>query len=636
MLSTLSFHINKISSSDDANVDDLVSELRRISIYSRTPDAILKKNIQTILSKQKVEKEQKEAVVLEKREEMDSTEKRRTFNFDNGPEVHLEDLGGLDEQKAIVQKFIDINVKHSQFYKQMGFDRPLKNILINGPMGSGKTSLALAIANMIGNDFVRLNLYDERLYSSLNDNKIKTFVKLMIKNQPCTIILEDLDHFFGKEGGANKDLERKMSNQLAEFLEETKNLDIFVISTVHKIEKLSGLFARAGRFELQIDLRVPDEIEREKILFKLLKDKKVAEIDIKELAIQTAGFVAADLVNMVHKAAELSIDRYLKDHALNGNEGKVNGAENEENGFAKDDNKDKLKITEIDLLGASRLINPIIKKEGFNMMPSTTWDDIGALRDLKSELEKLIVRPIKEPEMCAKFNIKRQAGVLLYGPPGCGKTMLAKAVANACKANFIYVKGPELLSKYVGDSEKAVRGLFERARLSSPCLIFFDEIDGLCPKRTNEGNQVIERVVNQLLTEMNGLEDLNQIYLVGATNRPDIIDRAILRPERLGIHLYVPLPIFEDRLDILRTIITKRPVDPNFNIDDFSKTHNMDNYSGADLNALVEAAARNAAWSGENRNHINYNDFQVAYSQSKSSISESDIKYYEKLYGTFN
>lgn len=640
MLKELAFHIDRLTSSKDLSLDDLLSELKSTARYRQTPIGTLKTNVQKLLESNKKTQNQEESPALEKREEIDGTEKRRTFNFDNGPLIMLDDLGGMDEQKSTVMKFIDINVRNKHLYEQLGFNRPLKNILINGPMGSGKTSLALAIANLIGYDFVRLNLYDERLYSSLNDNKMKAFVKLMIKNQPCTIILEDLDQFFGKEGSANKDLEKKMSNQLADFLEETKGLDIFVIATVHKIEKLSGLFARAGRFELQIDLKIPDEIEREKILTKLLEDKKLGNVDINEVTMLTSGFVSADLVNMIHKAAELSIHRYISQKTQDNNES-INRHEKtnlnvEINGVDSSNNRFELEIIQSDLLAALKLINPIIKKEGFNMMPSTTWDDIGALNNLKTELDKLIVRPIKEPETCAKFNIKRQAGILLYGPPGCGKTMLAKAVANACKANFIYVKGPELLSKYVGDSEKAVRGLFERAKLSSPCLIFFDEIDGLCPKRTNEGNQVIERVVNQLLTEMNGLDDLNQIYLIGATNRPDIIDRAILRPERLGIHLYVSLPTENDRFDILKTIINKRPIDPSFDIKKFANQHPMENYSGADLNALIEAAARNAAWSGDGRNFINYDDFKVAYSQSKASIGESDIKYYEKLYGTFN
>lgn len=640
MLKELTFHINKISQSNTLSVDELVTALKNTTRYKQTPVGTLKLNVEKILAARKKVEEPQQNAELSKREELDSPEKRRTFNFDNGPYVNLEDLGGLKQQKKQILKFLNINVKNKELYKEIGFDRPLKNILINGPVGSGKSSIALAIANLIGNDFVRLNLYDERLYSSLNDNKMKAFTKLMIKNQPCTIILEDLDQFFGKEGGANKDLERKMSNQLAEFLEETKGLDIFVIATVHKIEKLAGLFTRNGRFELQLDLNIPDEIEREQIIEKLLEGKKISEVDIKELSLLTSGFVSADLVNMIHRAAELCIQRCVietEDYQEGISNGTLNGVHTNENDNKINTKYDgELKINQHDLLNAITLTNPIIKKEGFNMMPSTTWNDIGALSNLKADLEKLIVRPIKEPEMCAKFNIKRQAGVLLYGPPGCGKTMLAKAVANACKANFIYIKGPELLSKYVGDSEKAVRGLFERAKLSSPCLIFFDEIDGLCPKRTNEGNQVIERVVNQLLTEMNGLEDLNQIYLIGATNRPDIIDRAILRPERLGIHLYVPLPTYEDRLDILRTIISKRPVDEEFKVDIFCKNNCLKNFSGADLNALVEAAARNAAWCGEERSHIVYKDFMIAYSKSKASISDADIKYYEKLYGTFN
>ena len=257
-------------------------------------------------------------------------------------------------------------------------------------------------------------------------------------------------------------------------------------------------------------------------------------------------------------------------------------------------------ILQKDFDNAQEVIVPIGKKEGFNMVPDTNWEDVGAQDDLKSELIKAIINPINNPERCKLFNIKPHAGVLLYGLPGCGKTLLAKAIAHAANANFISIKGPELLNKYVGESERAIRSLFQRAKECSPCLIFFDEFDALCPKRGSDGNQVTERIVNQQQTEMNGVEDLRNVYIIGATNRPDIIDSAILRPGRQGTHLYVPIPSKEDRLDILKACTRKMPIDKDIDLKTIAYDIKLKNFTGADISALVENAAKNAAWAGIN------------------------------------
>ena len=617
--SQLKRQICEILRKEDLSSEDIVERLKSMSEYRKTGSNILKTYVEKILD------ELKPKPILKKRETMEpeenNKEQKKTVLFDDYPVLSFDQLGGLEEQKESIRRFIEINIKNNELYSRLGFDRALKNIVINGPIGSGKTSLALATADLIGYDRIKLNLYDDRVYSSLRDNKLKSFLKLIIQNQPCTIIFDDFDSFFGKEGSANKDQENKIIANLHEFFEKTKTLDVIIIATVSKIEKIKQNFIRPGRFEFTIDIGLPEEKERQLIIETMLKDKVCFDINHEELAHLTSGFVAVDLENMIHKAGELAIERYISEKET----------QPKENGHKES----VITIQANDFIHAIGKTSPIFKREGFTTVPSIKWDDIGALSNLKTELEKLIVRPIKEPELCIKFGIKRQAGVLLYGPPGCGKTMLAKAVAHECKANFIYVKGPELLSKYFGESEKSVRGLFERAKLSAPCLIFFDEIDGLCPKRSTEGNQVIERVVNQLLTEMNGLDDMNQVYLIGATNRPDIIDRAILRPERLGVHLYVPMPAKEDRLDIIKTIIKKKPVDSVFDVEAFLNKYELKNYSGADLNALVEAAARNAAWGDEGRHEINTSDFEHAVKNSKPSMNVSDIEYYATLYKTF-
>ena len=607
LLKELEREIDKITNGQSMTVDRITENLKKVRKYRNASIKILKTNIKKIIKNQN-------GIDLEKKGQNDEAKNliEKANIFDPPSEINFSDLGGLEKIKKEIKQFIKINIKNRDLYKKLGFSRSRKNLLIKGPEGIGKTSLALAIVNEIGYNHIKLNLFDGRISSTLNDNKLSMFLLNLVKNSPCTIILDDLDVFFKSASGNAKDNNRKIIRKLVDFFDYTVDLNVFVIGTVNKIENLSGDFLREGRFDKIIEMGIPEEEERKKILVKMLEQKNCHDdVDLKQIVEMTAGYVASDLNSLTYKTAEISIDEFIT-------------------------NNTELKMKNDYFLRALKTINPIIKKDGFTTIPETSFSDIGALESLKKELENLILNPMRNPEICNKFNITRKAGILLYGPPGCGKTMLAKAVANACKANFIYVKGPELLSKYFGESEKAVRGLFERARLSSPCLIFFDEIDGLCPKRSTDGNQVIERVVNQLLTELNGIGDTNQIYIIGATNRPDIIDKAILRPERLGVHLYVPLPSKNDRVKILETILKKRPICKNVDIKKLNELFNLKNFSGADLNAFVEAAARNAAWNrGGFKDLIDMEDFKEGVKKCKASINDEDLVYFDKLLQNF-
>ena len=285
-------------------------------------------------------------------------------------------------------------------------------------------------------------------------------------------------------------------------------------------------------------------------------------------------------------------------------------------------------------------IQPTSKREGFSTIPNVSWENVGGLKDLREELYYDIVLPIINPQKLKLVGISKAAGVLLYGPPGCGKTLLAKAVANEAKANFISIKGPELLNKYVGESERAIRSLFIRAKNSSPCIIFFDELDALVPKRSNENNNSSERVVNQLLTEMDGLEDRKQIFIIAATNRPDIIDPAMLRPGRLDKLLYVPLPDYEDRCSILSTITKNLKLDKDINFDNINNDKRMEGFSGADIAALVREAQLHALKrlnqkEKENEEinefNINMSDFEYSLNNILPSVSLNDKKKYENL-----
>jgi ribosome biogenesis ATPase len=281
---------------------------------------------------------------------------------------------------------------------------------------------------------------------------------------------------------------------------------------------------------------------------------------------------------------------------------------------------------------AAKEVQPAAKREGFSTVPDVCWDAVGSLKDLKEELEQWVCRPVRQPELFAKMGIKPEAGVLLFGPPGCGKTLVAKAVANASNANFISVKGPELLSKYVGESERAVRQVFQRAATSAPCIVFFDELDSLCPTRSGEGNQASERVVNQLLTEMDGMNSRKGVFVIGASNRPDTIDGAMLRPGRLGKLVYVPLPDHAGRVDILSTCLKGKPLDPAVDLNALAAR--VPRFSGADLAHLCHEAAMHVINRGGDV--IQDVDFDSALTKCKPSVSELDESRYDKMRQTFS
>jgi ribosome biogenesis ATPase len=372
---------------------------------------------------------------------------------------------------------------------------------------------------------------------------------------------------------------------------------------------------------------------REEMIISITKKNKISKnINFKEIAKKTPGYLAADLQSLARSAGHNAINRLIK---ANKN---------------TDLDLENLYIEQEDFNYALTQIQPTSKREGFTTIPNITWDDIGGLKELREELYYDIVLPIIEPSKLKIVGISKAVGVLLYGPPGCGKTLLAKAVANEAKANFISIKGPELLNKYVGESERAIRSLFIRAKNSSPCIIFFDELDALVPKRSQENNNSSERVVNQLLTEMDGLEDRKQIFIIAATNRPDIIDPAMLRPGRLDKLLYVPLPDFNDRCSILETITKNLKLDKDIELNKINMDKRMEGFSGADIAALVREAQLHALKrlnekekekikNGDNDINdkeevefkINMSDFEYSLNNILPSVSLNDKKKYENL-----
>ena len=487
--------------------------------------------------------------------------------------------------------------------------------------------------------------------SGESEQNIRGLFQEAANSSPALIFIDEIDSIAGKKEQASKDMEKRVVSQLLSCLDSLSK-EVFVIAASSRPETLDAGLRRSGRFDREILLQVPDEALREDILKALTKKVPMdsSVINTKTLAKATPGYVPADLDALIREAGLQAVDRIskqLEEKGGNKNSEKIgNTLENfyqaiEKEGIDLGEKPEKIKeeeevklddvkLVSEDFTLALQTIQPTAKREGFAVVPDMTWDDVGALNELKHELEISLILPIKSPEKFKRFHINAPAGVLLYGPPGCGKTLLAKAVANSSQANFISIKGPELLNKYLGESERAVRSLFSRARASSPCIIFLDEVDALCPKRGTDGtNQASERVVNQFLTELDGIDSRKEVYIIAATNRPDILDPAMLRPGRLDKLLYVPLPNKLERASILKSLTRKSPLDVSLVIEKVAFDNRCDGFTGADLASLVREAGLMAIIEG--RDWIGQSHFFKALEKITPSLSEKDRLSYETL-----
>ncbi|NXN30388.1 NVL protein, partial [Nycticryphes semicollaris] len=536
------------------------------------------------------------------------------------PSVKFEDVGGNDETLKEICKML-IHVRHPEVYNHLGVIPP-RGFLLHGPPGCGKTLLAQAIAGEL--ELPMLKVAATEMVSGVSgesEQKLRELFEQAVTSAPCVLFIDEIDAITPKREVASKDMERRIVAQFLTCMDDLNNVaattQVLVIGATNRPDSLDPALRRAGRFDREICLGIPDEAAREKILRTLCRKLKLPEsFEFHQLARLTPGYVGADLMALCREAAIYTVSRILiksEDQKRKHVHAGGNTAE-ESTGTETDildelhrlldllknqdplpeDQLQKLCIEMNDFIVALSSVQPSAKREGFVTIPDVTWADIGALEDVREELTMAILAPVRNPEQFKALGLTTPAGVLLAGPPGCGKTLLAKAVANESGLNFISVKGPELLNMYVGESERAVRQVFQRARNSAPCVIFFDEVDALCPRRSDHESGASVRVVNQLLTEMDGLENRRQVFIMAATNRPDIIDPAILRPGRLDKTLYVGLPPPEDRLAILRTITkngTRPPLDTDVNLEEIAYSQQCDCYTGADLSALVREAS---------------------------------------------
>uniref|UniRef100_A0AAR2KXZ9 AAA+ ATPase domain-containing protein n=1 Tax=Pygocentrus nattereri TaxID=42514 RepID=A0AAR2KXZ9_PYGNA len=517
-----------------------------------------------------------------------------------GPElqqsaVKFEDVGGNEETLTELCKLL-IHMRHPEVYQQLGVVPP-RGFLLHGPPGCGKTLLAQAVAGEM--ELPMLKVSAPELVSGVSgesEQKLRELFEQAVSNAPCVLFIDEIDAITPKREVASKDMERRIVAQLLTCMDDLNSLSVpaqvLVIGATNRPDALDPALRRAGRFDREICLGIPDEGTRLRILKTLCRKLKLpADFDFRQLARLTPGYVGADLMALCREAAMSAVNRVLLHTAasdsltpqvradpsvtqieLNTGASSFQGelvqllALLKKSESLSEEQLAGLCILMDDFKASLTSVQPSAKREGFATVPDVTWDDIGALQDIREELTMAILAPVRSPEQFRALGLNAPAGVLLAGPPGCGKTLLAKAVANESGLNFISVKGPELLNMYVGESERAVRQVFQRGRNSAPCVIFFDEIDALCPRRSGHESGASVRVVNQLLTEMDGLETRRQVFIMAATNRPDIIDPAVLRPGRLDKTLYVGLPPPADRHAILVTI-TKGGTKPRLESD---------------------------------------------------------------------
>merc|ERR1712134_94039 len=488
-------------------------------------------------------------------------------------EVGYDDVGGARKQMAQIREMVELPLRHPGLFKAIGI-KPPRGILLYGPPGTGKTLIARAVANETGAFFFLINGPEimSKMAGESESNLRKAFEEAE-KNSPAIIFIDELDSIAPKREKTNGEVERRIVSQLLTLMDGLKQRShVIVMAATNRPNSIDPALRRFGRFDREVDIGIPDAVGRLEILRIHTKNMKLhEEVDLETVAAETHGHVGADLAALCSEAALQQIREKmdlidLEDETIDA------------------EVLDSLAVTMEDFRFAMGKSTPSALRECVVEVPTVTWDDVGGLENVKRELQELVQYPVEHPEKFLKFGMMPSRGVLFYGPPGCGKTLLAKAIANECQANFISIKGPELLTMWFGESEANVRDVFDKARSAAPCVLFFDELDSIAKSRGGSGGDAggaSDRVINQVLTEMDGMGAKKNVFIIGATNRPDIIDPAILRPGRLDQLMYIPLPDEGSR---------KAPVAKEVDLDYLAKMTR--GFSGADLTEICQRAVK--------------------------------------------
>jgi len=535
------------------------------------------------------------------------------------PTVTYEDIGGMKQIVQKVREMIELPLRHPELFERLGVEPP-KGVLLYGPPGTGKTLLAKAVANESGANFISISGPEvmSKWYGQSEENLRKIFEDAE-KNAPSIIFIDEIDSIAPKREEVTGEVERRVVSQLLTLMDGLKKRGkVVVIAATNRQNAVDPALRRGGRFDREIELPVPDNNSRLEILKIHTRNMPLAkDVDLKWLSEITYGYVGADIWALAKEAAMSVLRRILPEIKWK-----------EETELPREI-VEKLIVTKQDFENALHVVEPSAMREVLVEIPKVKWSDIGGLEEIKQSLKEMVEWPLKSPESFERLGIEPPRGILLYGPPGTGKTLLAKAVANESGANFISVKGPELKSKWVGESERMVRDLFRRAKQVAPCIIFFDEIDALAPKRgIGYGEHATESIVSQLLSEMSGLEELRGVVIIAATNRPDMIDAGLLRPGRLDRQVLVPAPDEKSRLEIFKIHTKNMPIK---NVDIKSLAKNTEEYSGADIEALCREAAMSAMRENMNAKEVTKKHFDDALEKIIPTLSKDVVSHYEKF-----
>jgi transitional endoplasmic reticulum ATPase len=558
-------------------------------------------------------------------------------------DVGYDDIGGVRKQLAQIRELVELPLRHPQLFKNIGV-KPPKGVLLYGPPGTGKTLIARAVANETGAFFFLINGPEimSKLAGESESNLRKAFEEAE-KNAPAIIFIDEIDSIAPKREKTQGEVERRIVSQLLTLMDGLKSrAHVIVIGATNRPNSIDPALRRFGRFDREIDIAIPDTTGRLEILRIHTKNMKLDEgVELESIASETHGYVGADLAALCTEAALQCIREKMD----------VIDLEDETSAEILE----SMSVTQEHFRTALGTSNPSALRETIVEVPNVTWEDIGGLEGVKRELKETVQYPVEHPEKFKKFGMSPSKGVLFYGPPGCGKTLLAKAIANECQANFISIKGPELLTMWFGESEANVREIFDKARQAAPCVLFFDELDSIARARgssAGDAGGAGDRVINQILTEMDGMGAKKNVFIIGATNRPDIIDPAILRPGRLDQLIYIPLPDPPSRIAILKANLKNSPIAKDVDLEFLAEKTN--GFSGADLTEIcqracklairesiekdIEIQRRRQEKGGDQMDLTEEEDpvpeitrvhFEEAMAYARRSVSDNDIRKYE-------
>lgn len=559
-------------------------------------------------------------------------------------DIGYDDIGGCRKQMAQIREMIELPLRHPGLFKALGV-KPPRGVLLYGPPGSGKTLIAKAVANETGAFFFLINGPEvmSKMAGEAEGNLRRAFEEAE-KNSPAIIFIDEIDSIAPKREKTNGEVERRVVSQLLTLMDGLKGRgQVVVIAATNRPNSIDPALRRFGRFDREIDIGVPDDNGRLEIIRIHTRNMKLAkDVKIDDIAANTHGFVGADLAQLCTEAALCCIREKMD----------VIDMEDETIDAVI---LDSMAVSQDHFNSALGVCNPSSLRETVVEVPNIKWDDIGGLEEVKCNLQEMILYPIEHPEKFERFGMSPSRGVLFYGPPGCGKTLLAKAVASECSANFISVKGPELLTLWFGESEANVREVFDKARAAAPCVLFFDELDSIGTQRGSsmgDAGGAGDRVMNQLLTEIDGVGVKKNLFFIGATNRPEILDEALLRPGRLDQLIYIPLPDLPARVSVLQAILRKSPISKNVPISFIAQK--TEGFSGADLAELCQRAAKAAIRDAiaaeelkkaagddnamkiedDSENHIyeiGRKHFEEAFAGARRSVSITDLAKYDQF-----